>query len=145
MKTIASNKEYKSIMQDLPVVNEPGSVYFYMTKNNVDNTYIELMDDLISLNDTVIADWLNITTRTLRNYRSKEVSLKDNTKEHIISILSLFKHGIAVFGSAAVFEQWLSVPNFLLDEKAPMDFLDTISGIRLIDNRLNAMEFGENV
>ncbi len=145
MKALNSNKEYKSIMEELPVVNEPGSVYFYLSQKNVDNTYIELMDELVSLNDTVIADWLNVTPRTLRNYRSKDVTLKDNTKEHIISILSLFKHGISVFGTAELFEQWLSAPNFLLDEKKPLEFLDTISGIRLIDNRLTAMEFGENV
>lgn len=145
MKAANANKEYKGIMKDLPTVNEPGSVYFYLSKNNVDSTYIELMDELVSLNDSVISDWLNITPRTLRNYRSKDVSLKDNTKEHIISILSLFKHGISVFGSTDAFEQWLSAPNFLLDEKRPLEFLDTISGIRLIDNRLTAMEYGENV
>ena len=145
MKSAAPDKGYNKIMKELPTVNEPGSVYFYLSKNKVDNTYIELMDELVSLNDTIISNWLNITPRTLRNYRSKDAGLKDNTKEHIISILSLFKHGISVFGTTAVFEQWLSTPNYLLDEKAPMDFLDTISGIRLIDNRLTAMEYGENV
>ncbi|OJV54886.1 MAG: hypothetical protein BGO31_16215 [Bacteroidetes bacterium 43-16] len=145
MKSEAPNKGYNKIMKELPTVNEPGSVYFYLSKNNVNNTYIELMDELVTLNDTVISNWLNITPRTLRNYRSKEANLKDNTKEHIISILSLFKHGIAVFGTTAVFEQWLAAPNYFLDEKAPMDFMDTISGISLIDNRLTAMEYGENV
>ncbi|RYE00076.1 MAG: DUF2384 domain-containing protein [Sphingobacteriales bacterium] len=145
MKSAAPGKGYSKIMKELPAVNEPGSVYFYLSKNNVDNTYIELMDELVTLNDTVISNWLNITPRTLRNYRSKDAGLKDNTKEHIISILSLFKHGISVFGTTAIFGQWLSAPNYFLDEKPPMDFLDTISGIRLIDNRLTAIEYGENV
>ena len=43
------------------------------------------------------------------------------------------------------FEHWLTTPNILLDNKAPMDFLDTVSGLKFIDNRLTAMEFGENV
>ncbi|HRP90286.1 MAG TPA: DUF2384 domain-containing protein [Edaphocola sp.] len=137
--------KYKSIMEEIPVVDDPGSVYFYLSKTNINNTYIDLIDELTSINDTTIAHWLNITPRTLRNYRAKDATLKDNTKEHIVSILALFKHGIHTFGSVKPFEKWLSTPNFFLDEKAPSDFLDTISGIRFIDNRLTAMEYGENV
>lgn len=29
--------------------------------------------------------------------------------------------------------------------KAPLSFLDTISGIKWVDNRLTAMEYGENI
>lgn len=43
------------------------------------------------------------------------------------------------------FELWLSQKNYLLDNRAPEDFLETISGIKFIDNRLTAIEFGENV
>ncbi len=138
-------KKYQNIMEEIPLVAEPGSVYFYLSKTNVDNTFIGLMDNITSVNDTTIAQWLNITPRTLRNYRVKDAVLKDNTKEHIVSILALFKHGIATFGSVELFEKWLSSPNFFLDEKSPSDFLDTISGIRFIDNRLTAIEYGENV
>ena len=43
------------------------------------------------------------------------------------------------------FETWLTLQNPLLDNRAPADFLNTISGIQFIDSRLTAMEFGENV
>ncbi|MEG0984268.1 MbcA/ParS/Xre antitoxin family protein, partial [Algoriella sp.] len=89
--------------------------------------------------------WLNITTRTYRNYKTKDVSLKDNTKEQIVLLISLYKHGLDVFMTKEDFEHWLTTPNILLDNKAPMDFLDTVSGLKFIDNRLTAMEFGENV
>ncbi|HTO14245.1 MAG TPA: antitoxin Xre/MbcA/ParS toxin-binding domain-containing protein [Edaphocola sp.] len=138
-------KTYQNIMEQIPIVSEPGSVYFYLSKTNIDKTFIGLIDKLTTVNDSTIAQWLNITPRTLRNYRVKDATLKDNIKEHIISILSLFKHGISTFGGVNLFEKWLSSPNFFLDEKAPSEFLDTISGIRFIYNRLTAMEYGENV
>lgn len=100
---------------------------------------------MVTLTDEVISKWLNITPRTFRNYKTTDARLKENTREHVISLLSLYKHGTEVFESKEKFEKWLAQENFFLDNKAPMNFLETISGIRLIDGRLTPMEYGENV
>jgi uncharacterized protein (DUF2384 family) len=71
--------------------------------------------------------------------------LKENLKEHIILLLSLIKHGTQVFGSKDGFDQWLTTGNFFLDSKTPVTFLNTVTGIRFIDERLTAMEYGDNV
>lgn len=138
-------KRRNRIINDLPEVSDFTNVYFYVNHNDIDQEYIHILDELSDLKDEIISKWLNITTRTYRNYKTKKVSLKDNTKEHIVLILSLYKHGLEVFNTKEEFEQWLSTPNYLLDSKAPMDFLDTVSGLKFIDNRLTAIEFGENV
>ncbi|NLN32864.1 MAG: DUF2384 domain-containing protein [Flavobacteriaceae bacterium] len=136
-------KKYKRIEPELPCVNEPSGMYMYLSQTQ--NRFIQILDELIGLSDEIISKWLNITTRTYRNYKTKDTEIKENTKEHIVSILSLYKHGMEVFSTKDEFENWLTLPNPFLDNKAPMDFMDTISGIQLIDNRLTAMEFGENV
>ena len=136
-------KKYKRIEPELPCVNEPSGMYMYLSQTQ--NRFIQILDELIGLSDEIISKWLNITTRTYRNYKTKDTEIKENTKEHIVSILSLYKHGMKVFSTKDEFENWLTLPNPFLDNKAPMDFMDTISGIQLIDNRLTAMEFGENV
>lgn len=136
-------KKYKRIEPELPCVNEPSGMYMYLSQTQ--NRFIQILDELIGLSDEIISKWLNITTRTYRNYKTKDTEIKENTKEHIVSILSLYKHGMEVFSTKEEFENWLTLPNPFLDNKAPMDFMDTISGIQLIDNRLTAMEFGENV
>ncbi len=136
-------KKYKRIEPELPCVNEPSGMYMYLSQTQ--NRFIQILDELIGLSDEIISKWLNITTRTYRNYKTKDTEIKENTKEHIVSILSLYKHGMEVFSTKDEFENWLTLPNPFLDNKAPMDFMDTISGIQFIDNRLTAMEFGENV
>lgn len=138
-------KPYRIETSEIPVVSEPMALYNYTRKHTIGSSYIRLLDDTIGLTDEIIAKWLNITTRTFRNYKSEETQLKDNTQEHVVAILSLYNHGIEVFGTKESFEKWLTSENFFLDHKAPMDFLDTITGIRVIDNRLTVMEFGENV
>lgn len=141
---MTAKAEYHFSEDSFPLVSDSAAIYMRVTEPSSRN-YLKIFDDLIDLSDIIVSNWLNITTRTLRNYRkSKDIQLKDNTKEHIITILALYKHGMDVFESKADFEKWLSTKNLLLDNQAPMDFLDTISGIKLIDNRLTAMEFGEN-
>lgn len=138
--------KYSSLYKDdFPVVEEPIAVYQYIHSHDINHKYFQLLDKLTDLKDEIVSKWLNITTRTYRNYKTKPFVLKDNMKEHIISLLSLYKHGSEVFGSKEHFEKWLETENSLLDHQAPLEFLDTISGIRFIDNRLTGMEYGENV
>ncbi|MEG0696335.1 MAG: MbcA/ParS/Xre antitoxin family protein [Algoriella sp.] len=143
--TTVKLKSYKQIIDEIPEVRDFTNVYFYVNQYNIDQKYIHFLYEFSGLNDEIISKWLNITTRTYRNYKTKDVSLKDNTKEQIVLLISLYKHGLDVFMTKEDFEHWLTTPNILLDNKAPMDFLDTVSGLKFIDNRLTAMEFGENV
>lgn len=101
-----------------------------------------ILDDLTDMQDRILVDWLNITPRTIHNYRVKPTKLKANTKEHIL--LSFYKHGIETFGQKTKFEDWLSGPNQFLEGRAPKDFMDTISGIHFMDDRLTAIDYGEN-
>lgn len=140
-----SNKQ-ENIINDLPIVSDVSNVYLYTTHSQLDKEFIAILDRLIGLGDALLSKWLNITTRTLRNYKNKkDLVLKGNLKEHIILILSLYKHGTDVFSSVKDFEQWLSSKNPLLDNMAPSEFLNTSSGVKLIDDRLTAIEFGGNV
>jgi uncharacterized protein (DUF2384 family) len=146
MPTALLNSKQKRIIDEIPSVGDFSNVYFYTVKSNQDTEFIAILDRIIGRNDTILSKWLNITPRTFRNYKNNDkLVLKDNIKEHIILILSLYKHGIEVFGNVEDFELWLSQKNYLLDNRAPEDFLETISGIKFIDNRLTAIEFGENV
>lgn len=146
MTTISLSNKQKKIIEEIPMVGDFSNIYFYTVKSKQDSEFISILDRIIGMNDTILSKWLNITPRTFRNYKNNsELVLKDNIKEHIILILSLYKHGIEVFDTSENFEKWLSKKNYLLDGRVPFDFLETISGIKFIDNRLTAIEFGENV
>lgn len=146
MTTLTLSNKQKTIIEGLPAVGDYSNLFFYTNKSELDVEFIDILDRLIGLNDTILSSWLHITPKTFRNYKNKlNLILKDNIKEHIIHILSLYKHGIEVFENVENFEKWLSSENVLLDNKLPSHFLETISGITFINDRLTAMEFGENV
>lgn len=125
-------------------LNEAEILYSLQTKN-IDRRYINTMKEYTHFSYEAISTWLNITPRTLRSYAKQNSPLSENIKEHLLLLLSLFMHGHNVFGSPENFEHWLRLENFYFDGKAPVSYLNTVTGIRYVDNRIIAMEYGDNV
>lgn len=130
---------------DVPEISNFTKILFYLRQNNINWRYFNYLKEITTLNDEIISTWLNINSKTLRSYRKPESISKDNIKEHLVLLISLYKHGTAVFESKENFDKWLVTENYFLDNKAPKKFLDTISGIKFIDDRLTAIEYGDNV
>ena len=142
---VVLDKKTKESIKDIPEIGDLTKIFFYVNNHNVNSQYLNILKELTNLKDDILSNWLNINTRTFRNYRKSDIALKDNTKEHIVLLISLYKHGIEVFDSIENFDKWLTTENFLLDKKAPMEFLDTVSGLKFIDDKLTALEYGDNV
>lgn len=142
---VVLDKKTKESIKDIPEIGDLTKIFFYVNNHNVNSQYLNILKELTNLKDDILSNWLNINTRTFRNYRKSDIVLKDNTKEHIVLLISLYKHGIEVFDSIENFDKWLTTENFLLDKKAPMEFLDTVSGLKFIDDKLTAIEYGDNV
>lgn len=107
--------------------------------------YVNMVKEYTNLGDELLSDWLNVSVKTFRNYRKQDSELKENYKEQSVLLISLFKHGIYLFGNHDNFYEWLTTDNLYLDGEQPINFLKTITGIRFIDDRLTAMEYGDNV
>jgi uncharacterized protein (DUF2384 family) len=58
--------------------------------------------------------------------------------------LDLIKRGAEVFGNKEIFLNWLEKENFFFGMKAPIEFVNKDEGIKFIDDRLTATEFGDN-
>jgi putative toxin-antitoxin system antitoxin component (TIGR02293 family) len=144
MKTTEVEK-HKQVLKCLPGRLSDLEVLNILQAQDINWRYIDVIKDLTDLNDDFISSWLNISVRSLRSYRKPKERLKDNMKERIIVLLSLMQHGIQVFGTKNNFDKWLTTKNFFLDGKEPNTFLNTITGVRFIDDRLTAMEYGDNV
>ena len=143
MAKTVKNKTY--ILDQVPSLINDVEILYFLQKKNINDYYVNTIKELTNINDDVLASWLNLSVKTFREYRKPNTVLKDNLKEHVLLLISLFKHGIQVFGNVAAFTSWLYMENFYFDSNKPETFLNTITGIRFIDDRLTAMEFGDNV
>ena len=111
------------------------------TENRI---YFNLLKTITHSDDKVISDWLNISEKTYRSYKSTDKATKPSLVELAIMLIALFKHGVEIFGTAEQFTKWLEKENFYFDRKAPIKFIDTVSGIKFIDDRLTGIEYGDN-
>jgi putative toxin-antitoxin system antitoxin component (TIGR02293 family) len=136
---------YYSLMGEIPSTITNGGVLAFLQTKSVDSRHINAIKRMTNFNDDEISDWLNISVKTFRHYRKPEIEIKDNIKEHVLLLLSLMKHGCNVFESNKRFDEWLNTPNFFFDKKKPSSFLNTVTGIMYVDDRLTAMEYGDNI
>lgn len=88
-----------------------------------------------------LSSYLRISTRSIQG---KELSqlIDPSTSERALFIAKLFKAGIDIFGSQGKFHSWLNVANPAMGGEKPVSYLDTFSGIQLVLDELNAIEFG---
>ncbi|MCB0726500.1 MAG: DUF2384 domain-containing protein [Ignavibacteriae bacterium] len=144
MKT-KNTASYSSLINEVPSQISDSKVLTYLQKKTIDWEYVEALKKITGYNDTILSDWLNVSVKTFRSYKQQENKLNPNLKEQVVLLISLIKHGLTVFENLNRFKDWLNTDNFYFGKKSPITFLNTITGIRFVNDRLTAMEYGDNV
>jgi hypothetical protein len=142
---MTTEDELSMVMEDVPVYISDSEVLGYMGSRRIDWRYVQTIRRQSGISDQSVADWLNLSVKTLREYGKPGSQFKDNVKEHVLLLVALFNQGAQVMGSGEAFDSWLSTPNFFFDGRKPGALLNTVSGIRFVSDRLFAMEHGDNV
>jgi len=132
-------------IKNIPEKISDSEVLNLLKTEDINWRYVSFVKTYTNIKDELLSDWLNVNVKTFRSYKKNESELKENLKEQIILLISLFKHGSEVFGSVAQFNEWLEIENFFLDKEKPISYLKTVTGIRFVDDRLTAIEYGDNV
>jgi len=144
MKT-TNTINYSTLIKEVPSQISDSSVLTYLQTKTIDWEYVEALKKMTEYNDTILSDWLNVSVKTFRSYKQHENKLSPNLEEQVVLLISLIKHGLSVFENISRFKDWLNTENFYFDNKSPITFLNTVSGIRFVNDRLTAMEYGDNV
>lgn len=145
MTTQGTSPKPYSIIEEVPQYLNEADVLFWIQTKNINWNYLGAIKQLCTFNDDTISEWLNISVRTFRSYKESTEKISNNLKEQVLLLASLFKHGNSVFGSKQEFGRWLTTPNFFFDNQIPANFLNSITGIRFIEDRITAIEFGDNI
>ncbi len=64
------------------------------------------------------------------------------TSSHIIEIAKVVVHALAVFEDEEKIKSWLSNSNRALNNKKPINFFDTLTGLSMINDILGRIEEG---
>jgi putative toxin-antitoxin system antitoxin component (TIGR02293 family) len=88
-----------------------------------------------------LSTYLRISTRSIQEKEPSQF-IAPGPSERALYIAKLFKTGSDIFGSMDKFRNWLNIENSVMGGEKPVSYLDTYSGIQLVIDELNAIEYG---
>ena len=88
-----------------------------------------------------LSSYLRISTRSIQEKEPSQL-IAPGPSERALYIAKLFKSGNEIFGSMEKFHNWLNIENSVMGGEKPVSYLDTFSGIQLVMDELNAIEYG---
>ncbi len=134
------------LISELPNKMETRGLLDYLKSSKRESKKLfTALKEISNMSDNDISSILDISPKTFRTYKSAKKILSWRLTEHTIALYALFKHGEIVFGTDKEFTRWLNQENFYFDGNAPIKYLPVINGIKFLDDRLTAMELGDNV
>lgn len=96
--------------------------------------------ELLDMPDKFLAELINLSARTLTNYRDQGKTLDPVQGEHLLKLISLFKKGEEILGNLNELRQWLNKPNF--KGQKYIDWLITPGGVDLVSEELDRLAEG---
>jgi putative toxin-antitoxin system antitoxin component (TIGR02293 family) len=97
--------------------------------------------ETINMPEKKLAAVINISSRTISNYKNEEKLLDPIYSEHLLKLINLFDKGEETFGNIDEFNYWLKKP-FWNEKTAPNDLLNTVGGVDLIAEQLEKLAQG---
>jgi putative toxin-antitoxin system antitoxin component (TIGR02293 family) len=95
----------------------------------------------ISMPEKNLALLINLSPRTISNYKEKRKSLEPVYSEHLLKIIALFGKGEEIFGNIAEFSYWLNKP-FWNSKQKPIEWIVTSGGVDLVMEEIDKLAQG---
>jgi putative toxin-antitoxin system antitoxin component (TIGR02293 family) len=97
--------------------------------------------DAIKMPEKNLASIINLSARTISNYKESKKALEAPYGEHLLKLIALFTKGETVFGNVDEFNYWLQKPLWNSSEK-PADWLNTYGGVDFLAEELDKLAQG---
>jgi putative toxin-antitoxin system antitoxin component (TIGR02293 family) len=94
--------------------------------------------DSIKMPEKKLALMLNLSSRTISNYKEQQKALDPVQSEHLLKLIALFGKGEEIFGNIDEFNYWLQKPFWNAKER-PIDWLVTPGGVDLVSDELDRL------
>ena len=97
--------------------------------------------ETINIPEKNLAALINISARTIGNYKNEEKLLDPIYSEHLLKLIHLYEKGEDLFGDVNEFNYWLKKP-FWNKKMTPNDLINTTGGVDLIIEELDKLAEG---
>ena len=97
--------------------------------------------ETIKMPEKTLANILNLSARTISNYKKQQKLLEPVYGEHLLKLIALYEKGEEIFGNIDEFSYWLKKP-FWSVEETPMSWIVTPGGVDLLMEELDKLAQG---
>ncbi|MDB5786352.1 antitoxin Xre/MbcA/ParS toxin-binding domain-containing protein [Caballeronia mineralivorans] len=102
----------------------------------------EMIDTYEFVGRDAVLQAIGISERTLQRGKDGDRLLDSNATDRLIRLASITERAIDVLGSKEAADQWLSAPAIGLDQRRPIDLLQSSEGADLVKTLLTRMDYG---
>ena len=96
---------------------------------------------MAKLSEKTLAGIINLSARTVSNYKEQNKTLEPVYSEHLLKLINLFEKGEIAFGTIDEFNYWLKKP-FWKSKETPIDWIVTSGGVDLVSKELDKLMMG---
>ena len=138
--SVVSNRNLiRNKFKDLDIVSNY-SIVFSARKGVKAKIFYDFADT-IKMPEKNLAFIINLSARTISNYKIKRKNLEPLYSEHLLKIIALFRRGEEIFGTIDEFSYWLNKP-FWNEKQKPIDWIVTSGGVDLVLDEIDKLAQG---
>ena len=127
------------LAQEPMAAYQPG--FLSRIRQGLPGAYLGQLQTRLGASQAELAELLHLSVKTLHRY-ADEHHLDTPTSERILLLEDLFRFGQEVLGSQAHFTAWLRRPNRTLGGVAPLEVLNSFTGIVAVKDQLGRIQHG---
>lgn len=112
-----------------------------LTREGIPRNTVDALADSLGLSVAELAKYLHVSERTLQRHAPEKL-LSSEISDRVLQIAKVYARSVDVFESSDTASQWLKQPSLALGNVAPIEFLDTFSGVEIVLDELTRIEYG---
>lgn len=129
------SKYSESIKDDIAIVK--------YAKGGLDADVFFEIAELTGISKKALAeDIFDVSIKTMVRYQKERKKLNPKNSELALKLLQVCSKGVELFGEMTAFIIWIKKPSYGLGNRLPIDLMDTITGIDLVEEELLRIEYG---
>lgn len=125
----------------LPVHTETPLEMIEVVRRGMPRRVIDTLAKSLGISFTELTTHLHVSERTLHRY-SFDKLLSPDLSDHVLQIAKVYAKCVEVFEDTEDATRWLKQPSIPLGNMAPLDLMDTSTGIEMVMDELSRMEYG---
>jgi len=103
---------------------------------------IKVLFDFLDFSQHEVAEVMEVDPSTLFRWKKEDKVLTRLLTKTIMDMDKIIAKGVRIFGTEALFSEWLHTSNHSLGNKKPADAMRDPYGLQLVDQALEAMSWG---